>query len=280
MLAAAAPITLARIGEYKVVKWPSHDESGFGQSLAIRDSHDRTVFKLHAEGRLGFLDDLFDETVYKRRDVNHDGVPEVIFESWSGGAYASFAYTIWSLGKRPRCLLYYDKGCNCDEHDFDLVDLDGDGIPEVRSWYDGFAHILGGTAWTDLPIVLKLVKGRYVERTQAFPHLLAQAERNEWRELSKCDPKSAPTSWASSNGAGINLVALGDIRGQRPAMWRKLRRKMTARNFRWLKSKESAIVAIIRGRSHRYSYPLPYQAKALDSGRSFPPESLTRQFED
>ena len=113
-------------------------------------------------------------------DLNHDGAPDVILETWSGGAHGSQCYYVWSLGRKPRCLLAYDKDDICDDHNFDIVDLDGDGQPEIRSWYDGFAYTVGQTCSEDLPVVLRYEGGRFVDRTSRYRKLLQRASHKVW----------------------------------------------------------------------------------------------------
>ncbi len=277
LLTLQSPTWRAQVGTYEVVKWRSHDESGI-ETLFIKDAKGRVVTCVQAEGHVGLLGDLYSEKPVKPLDVNRDGIPEVIIEAWSGGAHGSNTYFVWSLGKVPRCMLAYNKNNVCDEHDFDLVDLDHDGILEIRSWYDGFAYTVGGSCWRNLPVVLKLKGGRYVDRTSDFHSLLRQAEKNEWHGLMTSDKSAIPESWSSTSSPAIGLIALADIMGHRAATWKRLTKLIPSKNIKWLRNRESTILAIIRGRNHRYQYPKAYKTRPASFGPFFPPESLTDAF--
>jgi len=275
-LSPQSPTWTASIGHYQLVKWVN--PSGDRHTLYLKDPKGRVVVRL-TDFHVGLLNDLWSEKPVKTKDVDKDGVPEVVFQTWSGGAHGSCTYQIWSLGTKPRCLLAYDKNNISDEHDFDLVDLDGDGTLEVRSWYDGFAYTVGASYWKHIPVVLRLEQGRYVDRTRRFRTLLQREQHLVWQELLKADLHADPASWGSTSGYAINVIALADLLGQRPAAWRRLSRTLPKRNVDWLKRREPQILAIIRGRTRRYEYPAPY-APGKSRRTFFPTDKLRSAFNE
>ncbi len=247
------PAWTAKVGTYHFVKWPQNGYANDIERLFVKDRLGRMVTSITDHK----VTPIFDEK-FEPRDLNHDGVPEIVLSSWTGGAHGSSTYYVWSLGPHPKCLLAYDKNNIADGHDFEFVDLDGDGIPEIRSWYDGFAYTVGGSYWRNLPIVLKLVGDKYVDRTSSFPKITKLAAASAWKEFHRADRMKEPRSWSGTSCSAINLIALADIMKNRAGTWKRLKRELPAQNYRWLRDREWAILGIIRGRSRRYAYPTPY----------------------
>jgi hypothetical protein len=249
------------VAGYRLVKWGRDGEI---ETLYLKDPKGRVVTML----RDFRVTPLFGEKVAARRLVP-GGPPTIVLTTWTGGAHGSNAYFVWSLGKRPRCLLAYNKNNAADAHDFEFADLDGDRIPEIRSWYDGFAYTVGGSYWPDLPVVLRLERGRYVDRTARYSRLLRRAEHNAWAALIASDRKAPLAAWSGPLSAGVNLLALADLQGTRERTWRRLRTLLPRDTLGWLKEKEPIILAVERGRRHRHAYPAAYRRKIWGS-ESFP----------
>jgi hypothetical protein len=150
----SGPVWTAKVGGYSVVKWVNARKEL--ETLFLKDPKGRVVATI-TENRVGVDGNFWDKHPIQTSDVNRDGVPEILIETWTGGAHGSISYHLWSLGKHPRCLIAYDKNNISDQHDFEFVDLDGDGIQEIRTWYDGFAYTVGGSNWQDLPIVRAVI---------------------------------------------------------------------------------------------------------------------------
>lgn len=255
---APGPAWSAKVGEYRLEKWVN--QNGDRHTMYLKDRRGRVVTTL-SDYHVGLIDDLWSEHQARTFDLNRDGVPEVIFETWSGGAHGSSRYFIWSLGSQPQCLLAYDKNNVSGRRDFELIDLDGDGVKEIRSWYDGFAYMAGASFWGNLPVVLKLDGGKYVDRTRQFNGVLMKAEHAEWVALASTDRNVSPDSWIGSSADAINLIALGEMSSHRTRTWRRLVKELPKRNLVWLKKREPAILRIIRGRTKRYAYPQPYEPR-------------------
>lgn len=71
------------------------------------------------------------------RDLTGDGVPELIFREWTGGAHCCFTLFVLSLGSEVQLLDSLPLG-HSDE--VEIADLDGDGRPEVRAMEWAFAY--------------------------------------------------------------------------------------------------------------------------------------------
>ncbi|HTE18052.1 MAG TPA: hypothetical protein VK689_06690 [Armatimonadota bacterium] len=174
---AAKPESVERIGRYRLVKWsrrwPAIKTDNERETIILRDRKGAEVARISN----------YSVKVESHGDLTGDGYPEVVVTAWTGGAHASLFYYIYSLGRRPRCLLAYSKR-NAewapDSPDFEPKDLDGDGCKEIVSWYDGFAY--GGDlgrewdtsfgASARVPIVLGLRNGRYVDVTTRYRNRL------------------------------------------------------------------------------------------------------------
>lgn len=253
------PVWVGHVAGYRLEKWSRETKGDMLETLYLKDPRGRIVTAIH-DFRVSPLGGEPIKTI----DLNHDGVKEIVLVGWSGGAHGSNKYYVRSLGKHPRCLLAYDKNNVSNEHDFDFVDLDGDGVLEIRSWYDGYAYTVGGSAWKDVPVVLKLEHGRFVDRTTRFRSILWRSMKSQWMELRRCDRSVNPASWSGSSANAINLLALGEMLGNRRQVWSRLGRTLPKRNFLWLRHREPQILAIIRGRKGRYSYPKAYDAKPVE----------------
>jgi hypothetical protein len=161
---------------YKVI-WQRVDDGESNSWCELRDPNGRVVVRLEDYycAPLGLHETEPMATV----DVDGDGRSEVVLQTWTGGVHGGVTYQIWSLGRRPSCLLAWDKNNIRDEYDFLLEDIDGDGTMEVLTWYDGFAYSIWGAYNGQVPIVLELRGGRYVDRTLHHPRVAARI----WRAI-------------------------------------------------------------------------------------------------
>lgn len=100
------------------------------------------------------------------RDLDGDGEPEVLVDSYSGGAHCcttgvffwfdgtTYRYAVHAFGDSP----------------YGLRDYDGDGRPEILTDDDRFAYEFAGYALSYRPVMLlDWVGHRLVDRTRAFP---------------------------------------------------------------------------------------------------------------
>jgi hypothetical protein len=116
-------------------------------------------------------------------DVNADGVDDAIVTHFTGGAHCCFEYLIFS--EAPEGIRLDDWFSIGNANITEVVDLDGDGIPELQTYDDRLAYFpdLCYACSPFLPLVLcRSVQDVYYDCTPQFPELLeAAAEEFEGR---------------------------------------------------------------------------------------------------
>ena len=132
---------------------PTKDEAfAFGNacSAVVRDSAKKEIF---SETDAGF------SLVMADADVNGDGVPDLVLESYSGGAHCCWTYYIISLGANPRLLARFEneRGAAFVKSTNGRIDIetqDGD-----FDYFDGQCH-----ACTVFPLMyLRLEGTRFID---------------------------------------------------------------------------------------------------------------------
>jgi hypothetical protein len=92
------------------------------------------------------------------KDINGDGIPNVIIECYSGGLHCCSQYAVFSLGKKLKLLAVL----NGDHSHMEFKDIDGDGKYEVigRDW--AFAYWPTSFAGSPAPeVILRWNNGKY-----------------------------------------------------------------------------------------------------------------------
>jgi hypothetical protein len=116
-------------------------------------------------------------------DVNADGLDDAIVNHYTGGAHCCFEYLIFS--EAPDGIHLDDWFSIGNAVITDVVDLDGDGVPELQTRDDRLAYFpdLSYASSPFLPLVLcRSVQDVYYDCTPQFPELLeAAAEEFEGR---------------------------------------------------------------------------------------------------
>lgn len=116
-------------------------------------------------------------------DVNADGLDDAIVNHFTGGAHCCFEYLIFS--EAPEGIHLDDWFSLGNAIITDVVDLDGDGVPELQTRDDRLAYFpdLCYACSPFLPLVLcRSVQDVYYDCTPQFPELLeAAAEEFEGR---------------------------------------------------------------------------------------------------
>lgn len=93
------------------------------------------------------------------QDITGDGVPDLIVSDYSGGAHCCTTYHILSLGAWEVVTLQELDAGHAGAH---FVDVDGDGLPEMRTMENAFAYWNGPFAGSSFPkVTLKWIDGRY-----------------------------------------------------------------------------------------------------------------------
>lgn len=102
----------------------------------------------------------------RARDLDDDGEPEVTVDLWTGGAHccALVAVYRWQGSRYTRTVLDFGNA------GYDLVDLDRDAVPELRSSDDRFSYAFAPYAYSPRPMrLLHWQAGRLVDVTRQFP---------------------------------------------------------------------------------------------------------------
>lgn len=155
---------MERYGDYVVRVWKSLDEvaPSFYRVVTVELGDARPVCVNWATG-LGKL---------SGRDIDGSGHPNVIIESYSGGAHCCFETLVYDLAETLVPIgLPASPGGNAPG---EFVDLDGDSVFEFQTCDDSFAYAYCSYAGSPcVPAVLVYDSGqrRYVPKSYAYPEL-------------------------------------------------------------------------------------------------------------
>ena len=84
------------------------------------------------------------------RDITGDGVPELIVESFSGGAHCCWTYRIYSLGETLTCIGYFPDTA----HGLLFADYDQDGVYEIDTTDATFDYWQTAYAYSPKPLII------------------------------------------------------------------------------------------------------------------------------
>jgi hypothetical protein len=171
-------------------------------------------------------------------DLSGDGVPEVSLDTFSGGAHCCIVQRIY--GRRPADGFYTRvRSQYWGNSGYDIVDLDGDGVPEMSGSEDAFAYAFSSYASSVFPP--KIIAFGYIgntatavteDRTRRFPAII----RKQAARLLK-DIRNAPREHGTHEiqGAIAAYVAdrylLGQAKVARAELRRARRLGLTAKGF-------------------------------------------------
>jgi len=89
------------------------------------------------------------------KDITKDGTPDLVIQVHSGGAHCCFGYYAFSLGSSFKKMVYFD-GIDAE---FQLKDMDDDGIYEFVGHDDTFAYWNASFAESPMPDVILRYEG-------------------------------------------------------------------------------------------------------------------------
>ncbi len=135
-------------------------------------------------------------------DINGDGNPDIIVESYTGGAHCCFVTQVYSLGEEPILILKTPESNMIGEFE----DIDDDGIYEFITADDSFAYEycpFVSSPFVKVIMVYDAQEERYLPASPNFPEEYAQdikedaynaervsrasvSENGEWDETTKC----------------------------------------------------------------------------------------------
>jgi hypothetical protein len=179
-------------GDYVVRHWHDTASAGFGYNdIVILAASDEPAIQIENVVQLNEVTGM---------DVNGDGFPDVIIDTYTGGAHCCSAMIVYTMqGNLAREILHSVES-NCGGK---LVDLNGDGVLEFDTCDDSFAYTYCSYAASPVVRVIYVydpVAGRYIPASPRFASLYtetiaadtqaAQAatpgDRGEWDGTAKC----------------------------------------------------------------------------------------------
>jgi hypothetical protein len=172
------------------IKWDKADGYGVGnpQLFVVRQGvrYDLTIADICQEGCVLVPDDdptdASGSSILKVADLDGDGEPEVLVDTFSGGAHCCLTarlLTFDGTGYAPKDFNYGDVG-------YQLKDLDGDGRPELVGQDPVFSGAFTAFAASAFPpLVLHADHGRFVDVTKRFPALVRKDAAARLKALRK-----------------------------------------------------------------------------------------------
>jgi len=170
------------------LEWDKADYGIANPRLAITRAgvrYDLTIADICDDGCILVPDDATtkaEDSILKVADLDGDGEPEVLVDTFSGGAHCCLTARLLSwdgTGYQPRDFEYGDVG-------YQLKDLDNDGRPELVGYDPVFSSAFTAFAASAFPpLVLHVSKGRFVDDTKQFPALIRKDAAARLKELRK-----------------------------------------------------------------------------------------------
>ena len=196
------------IGAYGIRYWHHTDsQTGFEDIVLIEKTGMESIK----------IESAFEIVTLTDADINGDGYPDVIVNTYSGGAHCCFGTQVYSLGETPMLILEKPESNANGE----FQDLDGDDIYEFITTDDLFAYQY--CPYVSSPSVKVIMaydpkEGLFLPASPNFPEEYVDAilndtrsaervakaetfENDEWDETSKC----------SVLPVVLNHVYLGDL---------------------------------------------------------------------
>jgi hypothetical protein len=185
----AGSITHAAGAVSATLAWDAADSGVANPRLAVTRAgvrYDITIADVCEEGCILVADDDAADSVaasmLKVADLDGDGEPEVLVDSFSGGAHCCLTarlLTFNGTGYTPNDFNYGDVG-------YQLKDLEGDGRPELVGYdpiFSGAFTAFAGSAFP--PLVLHVDRGKFTDVTKRFPSLVRKDATARLKDLRK-----------------------------------------------------------------------------------------------
>lgn len=205
-----------------------------GGRVEIRDAKGRRVRLVE-----GFL-----VSNVKEEDLTGDGMPELLIETYSGGAHCCFEAFVFSLGHRVENLLHFLGGSARLEK---IENLDESPAKELISFDDSPAYFpgLSYASSPSLPIVLCLAGVNYVDCTERFPQLVEPEIVAARKALAEA------TSSEARRSAALRLLALHILLGREQEGWQVVEREGGSSVSEWLRSQRAELSARLQQRKKK-----------------------------
>ncbi len=171
------------------------------------------------------------------RDLDGDGEPEVLMETFTGGAHCcSITYVGW---RSPATNTYQLTREFWGDIAPRLKDLDVNGTPEFVGVDDRFAYTFASYAATVFPLrIWAFHSGRFIDVTRSSPVIARREMKATWKEYLRFRRNGYPV-WSAlaayiansySTGGGYPAVAwrrAKALEGKHPRMLRRVRNQLT-----------------------------------------------------
>jgi hypothetical protein len=202
-----------QIGEYTIRRWGNSAEDGGPLQDIVTISQPGQPNVQIEEAK------LIDLT---GKDITGAGYPDLVIQTYSGGAHCCFSWTVYELGPTlNRVLQSPDSNCEGE-----LRDLDGDGKLEFITCDDLFAYKYCCFAGSPLvKVIMKYEPGQgYVPASPQFPQAYAEDIVRD-RQLAIGAKAQDKCEWDNSTKCSVLPVVLDYLySGRQDQAWNELHR--------------------------------------------------------
>lgn len=155
-------------------------------------------------------------------DLDADGTPEVLVDTYSGGAHCCITARIY----RDAGATWTRKSIPTFSTGYVLKDLDGDGRPEIVTGDSAFDYTFSSFAAThEPPLVYRYTAGKVTDVTRSYPALVRADAARVLRELRRLRKRSA---YAGDRGPALVAAYAADeaLLGRRSVGLREVDRQI------------------------------------------------------
>jgi hypothetical protein len=161
-------------------------------------------------------------------DINGDGLPEVVIETFSGGAHCCFTNIIYTMEGTSMREILHSVESNCGGK---LTDLNGDGVMEYDTCDDSFAYAYCpyvASPRVEVVYAYDATSGVYKPATPAFANLFTDQIAQDTQRAEQGKPGD-DGEFDNSNKCSVLPVVLDYLySGQTDKAWSEFNRLYTA----------------------------------------------------
>ncbi len=202
------------IGDYVIQLWHNAaTDSLFFENVATISANGQTLAQIEMASGFGALTGT---------DVTGEGNPDLIVETYSGGAHCCFSTILYDLGPTLTKLLE-SPWSNCGGN---FQDLDGDGVFEFSTCDDTFAYAYCPYAAAPMvQVTLRYEAGHgYIPASPSFAHLYAESIAHSTEMAENATPEGMG-EWDQTTKCGVLPLVLDYLySGQADLAWSEFNR--------------------------------------------------------